>query len=345
MKKTFAVLLLAGITYSATAQQSNEEPYMTKSLSSESVQSATIKTTGGNISVEGVDAQARIEVYVKASNGKDKNLSKAELQKRLDEDYDLNVSVSNHILTAIAKPKQNNRNWNNGLSISFKAFIPRNSSTNLSTSGGNINLSSLSGNQDFSTSGGNLNITQVKGNIKGRTSGGNINVSDASDMVDLGTSGGNITAENTKGTIKLSTSGGSLKLTSLQGTIKATTSGGNVTGNNIGGELAASTSGGNINMSALTCSLEATTSGGNINLDMTSLGKYLTVSNSGGNIDIQMPQDKGVTLKLYADKIKVSTLSNFKGDIEKDRIEGTLAGGGIPVTVRGNSGRLNLTLK
>src|SRR6187402_2056831 len=120
MKKIFAVLLLASITYAATAQQSNEEPFMTKSLSSESVQSATVKTTGGNISVEGVDALARIDVYVKASNGKDKNLSKADLQKRLDEDYDLNVSVSNHILSAIAKPKQNNRNWNNGLSISFK---------------------------------------------------------------------------------------------------------------------------------------------------------------------------------------------------------------------------------
>jgi len=345
MKKIFAVLLLASITYAATAQQSNEEPFMTKSLSSESVQSATAKTTGGNISVEGVDAQARIDVYIRPGNGRDKNLSKADLQKRLDEDYDLTISVSNHVLTAIAKPKQNNRNWNSSLSISFKIYIPRNSSTNLSTSGGNISLSSLSGKQDFTTSGGNLNITQVKGNIKGRTSGGNINVSDASDVVDLGTSGGNITAENAKGNIKLTTSGGSLKLTSLEGTITATTSGGNVTGHNIGGELAASTSGGNIRMSGLTCSLETSTSGGNIDVDMTSLGKYLTVSNSGGNIDIQMPQDKGVTLKLYADKIKVSTLSNFKGDIEKDRIEGTLGDGGIPVTVHGSSGKINLTLK
>jgi hypothetical protein len=345
MKKTFAVLLLAGITYSSTAQQSNEEPFMTKSLSSESVNSATAKTTGGNISVEGVDAQARIEVYVKPGNSKDKNLSKADLQKRLDEDYDLNVSVSNHVLTAVAKSKKNNINWNRSLSISFKIYIPRNSSTNLSTSGGNINLSSLSGKQDFTTSGGNLNITHVSGNVKGRTSGGNINVSDANDEVDLGTSGGNITAENAKGKIKLTTSGGSLKLTSLQGTIKATTSGGNVTGQNIAGELAASTSGGNIRLSALTCSLETSTSGGNIDVDITSLGKYLTVSNSGGNIDIQMPQDKGVTLKLYADKIKVSTLSNFKGDIEKDRIEGTLGDGGIPVTVHGSSGKINLTLK
>jgi hypothetical protein len=53
-----------------------------------------------------------------------KNLSKAELQKRLDEDYDLNVSVSNHILTAIAKPKQNNRNWNNGSEYFFQGIYP-----------------------------------------------------------------------------------------------------------------------------------------------------------------------------------------------------------------------------
>ncbi len=115
----------------------------------------------------------------------------------------------------------------------------------------------------------------------------------------------------------MTTSGGSLKLNSLQGTVKASTSGGNVIGDHIGGELIASTSGGNIRMTDLSCSLETSTSGGNIDVNMAALGKYLTISNSGGNIDLQMPQDKGVTLKLYADRIKVSTLSNFKGDIEK----------------------------
>ncbi len=88
MKKTFIVLLLASIAYTTKAQQS-EEPFLTKSLSAEAIQNATVQTTGGNISVAGVDAQARIEVYVRAGNGRDRNLSKAELQKRLDDDYTL----------------------------------------------------------------------------------------------------------------------------------------------------------------------------------------------------------------------------------------------------------------
>lgn len=345
MKKYIASLLVVGVSLTSFAQQSSDEPYMTKSLSSESIQNVTAKTSGGNISVAGVDAQARIEVYIKPSNSKYKDLTKEQLQQRLQEEYELTVSASNHTLTAIAKPKTNFKNWNNGLSISFKIYIPHKVSTDLSTSGGNISISDLSGKQDFSTSGGNLNVDKLTGNIKGRTSGGNINVTNCGDVVDLGTSGGNITAENNKGNLKLTTSGGSLKLNALQGTVKATTSGGNVVGSDIGGELTASTSGGNVRLSGLTCSLETSTSGGNIDVNIASLGKYLTVSNSGGNIDIQMPKDKGATLKLYADKINVSSLENFKGDIEKDRVEGTLAGGGVPVTVHGSSGRITLTLK
>jgi hypothetical protein len=47
------------------------------------------------------------------------------------------------------------------LSISFKVFVPKNTSTDLSTSGGSISLTNLTGEQKFSTSGGSLNIDNV----------------------------------------------------------------------------------------------------------------------------------------------------------------------------------------
>jgi len=345
MKKYLSFLLLAGLFITANAQESSsKEPYLVKSLTSEAIQNVNVETTGGNIAVAGADAEARIEVYVWASNGRDRNISKEEIKKRLEEDYTLTISAVNHKLTAIAKPKHEFRDWNHGLSISFKVYVPHNASTDLTTSGGNISLTSLTGTQDFTTSGGNLNIDHLTGHIKGRTSGGNITLSELKDDIDLSTSGGNINAGNASGNIRLSTSGGSLTLRELNGTIKATTSGGNVHADNIEGELSAHTSGGNVSMTGLVCSLETSTSGGNIDVSIKTLGKYVKISNSGGHIDLQVPQGQGMDLNLSADRVNAVALTGFKGDVKKDHIDGTLNGGGVPVTVHGGSS-INFSLK
>ena len=308
MKKYLGILLFGSLVVSVKAQESSREPYMVKSLTAEAIQNVRVETTGGNISVAGADAEARIEVYVWPGNSRDRNLSKDEIKKRLEADYDLSISTDNHILTAIAKPKHEFRNWNSSLSISFKVFVPHNASTDLRTSGGNISLTALSGTQDFTTSGGNLNIDHLSGHVKGRTSGGNITLTDLQDDIDLSTSGGNVHADE------------------------------------IEGELAAHTSGGNVDMTNLSCSLETSTSGGNIDVSIKTLGKYVKITNSGGHIDLQVPQSQGMDLNLSADKVDATALSGFKGDIKKDRIEGSLNGGGIPVTVRGGS-RINFTIK
>jgi DUF4097 and DUF4098 domain-containing protein YvlB len=347
MKNAPIVLLLAMLSFAVRAQDfSAKEPFSVKSLANESIQKVRVETTGGNISVAGVDANARIEVYVWPGNSRDRSLSKAEIQKRLDEEYDLTISVTDHKLTAIAKPKDNYRDGDRNLSISFRVFVPRQVSTDLRTSGGNISLHGLSGaTQDFTTSGGNLDIGDVGGNITGRTSGGNISLSNSKDEIDLATSGGNVDAKNCHGNIKLTTSGGELTLRALQGTIRASTSGGSVEAEDIEGELSAHTSGGNVQMRGLSCSLETSTSGGNIDVTMKALGKYVKITNSSGNIDLQLPQGKGLNLKLYADRIKTTTLTNFTGQLDETHINGTLNGGGIPVTVDGGSGSIHLTLK
>ena len=147
MRKLFLLNLVIAISFSVVAQ--NKEPYMTKSLSSESVKSTEVQTSGGSITVTGVNstAETKVEVYVYGNNGKNE-ISKEEIAKRL-EDYDLTVSVSNNKLTAIARPKQRNMDWKKGLSISFKVFVLKNISTDLSTSGGSINLTNLTGEQKF----------------------------------------------------------------------------------------------------------------------------------------------------------------------------------------------------
>lgn len=344
MRKFATLILLILLSAAAIQAQTSDEPFLTKSLSQESIQDIYARTSGGEIAVSGVNSSdARIEVYVTRSSNRGPSLSKDEVQKRLDDDYDLTVSVENNKLTAIAKPKESNMDWKRALNISFKVFVPQKVSTDLSTSGGGITLTNLSGTQDFSTSGGGLKLDGLNGKIHGRTSGGGITVSNSNDDIDLSTSGGGIKAENCSGTIKLTTSGGPINLNTLKGNIEAGTSGGGVRGSDISGELVARTSGGSVQLRNLTCSVEAHTSGGNMEVAITQLGKYVRVSNSGGNIHLEVPGDKGLDLALRADKIKIDALNNFSGQQDEHRVTGKMNGGGIPVDVR-TSGSISLAL-
>jgi DUF4097 and DUF4098 domain-containing protein YvlB len=346
MKNILIVIVLAHLVVSTTAQfNGDKEPFITRSLSNDAIKSVKAKTSGGNITVTSVSAgEARLEVYVRPGNS-GLSWSKEEIQKKLDEDYEFIISVANNQLTATAKPKRSITNWNKAVSVSYKIYVPQAVSTELHTSGGNIALHHLTGDQDFHTSGGNLDMDGLSGNIVGKTSGGNINVKNTNNKIQLKTSGGSIKAVNCSGDITLATSGGNLALEQLKGTINAKTSGGSVHGSDINGDLAAHTSGGNITLNNLSGSLETSTSGGNIKANMKQLGKYVTIKNSGGNVDLEIPQNQGVSVDLHASNIRMVTPVAFKGTQDKNEMNGTFNGGGIPVTVRSSSGSLSIALK
>lgn len=344
MKKI--LLLVTALTSIVFANAQDEKDlYLTKSLAGDNVKDAKVETSGGSIQVTGVaGGEARIEVYVRSGNSR-YSYTKEEIKQKLEEDYNLDISVSGGKLTAIAKTKKMNMNWNKALSISFRIYIPANSNTDLATSGGSIQLANLNGDHDFKTSGGSLRIDKLSGKIKGRTSGGSITVEHSKDNINLHTSGGSITAEDCVGTLELHTSGGSLKLRDLLGAVDARTSGGSIHGSDIKADLVAHTSGGSVNLKDISGSLDASTSGGGVHVELTQLGKFVKLSNSGGNIDLTLPGDKGMDLKLSGNRINTGALKNFSGKMEEDEVNGTLNGGGIPVTVRSSSGRVTLTLK
>src|SRR4249920_1672658 len=145
MKKHLALAALTLITLAGKSQFGSKTPYLTKTLANESIQNVESRTSGGSISTSGVNAsESRVEVFVSSNNGRD-NMTREEIQQKLNEDYELTLSVSAGKLTASCKPKHRITNWNHALNVSFRIFVPQNTSTDLSTSGGSISLNHLSG--------------------------------------------------------------------------------------------------------------------------------------------------------------------------------------------------------
>ena len=353
MKRNQFFLTLVGVaTFSLAALANNSTgykddrdrddgptPYQTKTFSG-NINAVRAETSGGSLTIEGgTDMNAKVEMYIRANNWNDK-LDKAEIEERL-KDYDISIAQEGSTIVATAKHRGVNTNWKKSLSISFKFYTPRKVTSDLRTSGGSIQLSSLTGTQKFRTSGGSLSMSDLQGDINGQTSGGSIHFdrcqAGSSNHIDLQTSGGSIEAKSSSGTMRLHTSGGSIRLTELKGNVDAQTSGGSVNGEDISGDIKASTSGGSVRLANVAGSIDASTSAGSVDVSVTKLGEYVRLNTSAGNINVKMPLDKGISLNLSGNRIKIP-LNNFSGDTEKDRIKGTLNGGGIPVTLSASSG-------
>ena len=344
MKKRNLLFLMIAAMFSlaSNAQSNDDKPYVTKTFTNSSLNALAVETSGGSILVNGGESSAgfKVDMYVRPNNWNGKqDLSKEEIEDRL-EDYDIFIGTEGNKVVATAKRKNNN-SWDNkkSISIGFKVYTPRKVTTDLKTSGGSIKISSLTGDQHFTTSGGSLKVNDLDGMIRGRTSGGSIEVSNCSKDIELVTSGGSIKASELKGKIDLKTSGGSITLSNLNGEIEAHTSGGSVHGEDIKGKLDTGTSGGSVRLANVSGSLKASTSAGSIEVSMKTLGEYLSLSSSAGTVRVTMPLDKGLDLNLRGNKVSIP-LKNFDGNVEKDRVNGKMNGGGVPVTLSASSGSI-----
>lgn len=335
------IFLFIALSFGAGNLFAQNEAYYIKFFEGQTLKEVELITAGGSLSVYGgSEEKHRIEVYIKANNGR--TLSKAEIEERLKEGYELTIETSKDKVFAHARQKAGLNNWKNSLSISFKLYVPSHINSKLKTSGGSITLNGLEGAHDFTTSGGSLLVENVNGTVEGKTSGGGIAVKGSGGTINLRTSGGSISAENCTGNIGLATSGGSLKLESLEGKIEASTSGGSVSGNAIKGELITKTSGGSISINGLRGSVDAVTSGGSVSVYVEELGNYVKLRSSAGSVDVQIPAGKGVDLDLSGLKVSRPNLGNFSGIVTDSELRGTLHGGGIPVSARASAGKVHL---
>jgi hypothetical protein len=337
MKNIAFVFILAASCLALQAQNSESDYlYTTKSFKDASPKKINAGTSHGNISVSDVPAsQTRVVVYVRSNKG-DQDLSKQEIQKKLDEYYSLEISLSGDVLNVVARQKKDILFNEPGLSISFQIYVPKAASSVLKTSHGNIDLTGLQGNQDAETSHGNVTISKITGKVVGQTSHGNVSVTDCNNDIDVNTDHGDVTGTNCQGTIKLITSHGNIDLKDLKGKVRAATEHGNVSGNTISGELTGSTSHGDVNLDDMSCSVNASTDHGNISLTAVNVTGEIVMNNNNGNISLELPKGKGLDLNLQGRDVSIDGMQNFNGSKSKNLVQGTTNGGGIKVSARTN---------
>lgn len=304
----------------------DQNPTITKTFEMNQPGTLNASSSGGGVTVK---THSQNEVVVEAfvrKNGKLLSASDSQLDDILD-DFDLDIEKNGSVITANVKRKGNFKFWNN-VGIALTITVPREMSCNVSSSGGGLNISGVSGTHDFSSSGGGVKLENVTGTTKATSSGGGV------------------TATNQNGDVHLSSSGGGVSLNEGHGNVFARSSGGGVKLYNIHGDVDASSSGGSVNVTGEAAYVKAKSSGGPVRVNISNLSKEMSLSSSGGGVDavIQNGENLGLDLDLSSDRVNIE-LHNFSGKSEKNRIKGTMNNGGIPVYMRSSGGNINVSFK
>lgn len=301
------LIVAAGAMGAASFEVSDDnKPFTTKTFTINGPGNLEVRTSGGSIKVAGGTGNtAKVEMYV---NKRGRSITPDhEDAKDIMDNYQIRIEQSGSTIYAIAERESSISGWFGGdnASVSFVVYVPREMSCRLNTSGGSIDLTEVKGQQEVKTSGGSLRLESVRGNTEARTSGGSIKIARYSGMLNAHTSGGSIDLSDAEGELRVNTSGGSIDISNVRG------------------------------------SVEASTSGGGIRADVTTLDKYLRLRTSGGSITATIPTGLGLDLDLRGSRVN-SRLVNFNGEAEKDRIRGSMNGGGIPVEMHTSGGSVNL---
>jgi hypothetical protein len=230
-----------------------------------------LDTSGGDVRIRGTsEPGARVVVTSNLSD--------------LEKAFDLRFDEEPHAVRIVARRASGMSFWHNNVSLRFEIQVPRQTSLELKTGGGDVSVSELQGTFRLKTSGGDVEVIDVKGNLDGETSGGDMRVRRLSGDLLLRTSGGDIRAEGISGRVEITSAGGDIEVSLARG-------------NASGGAI--ETSGGEIHVAvdpAVSLDLEASAGGGDVHSDLS-----LTITGKVSESNLRGTLGKGgALLRLHS---------------------------------------------
>jgi hypothetical protein len=302
---TYFVLISTVMLFAVESKaQRSDQAYLVRSFDVSNPELLDIQTSGGFIRVLGSERDdVSVEMYVRRGG---QYLDDTDIT--LDH-YDIEIEqVGNRI--KVHANRESGSGWRfwrneNYASISFIIHTPRITNVDAGTSGGSVTAENLEGRVQLRTSGGSMTLKELTGLVEARTSGGSISVEHSEGEIHARTSGGGITVSNSQGILEFRTSGGSIQLNDVDGTVTARTS------------------------------------GGSINAKSNHVGDHLDLRTSGGSITVTVPGGTGYELDLSGTRVQAE-LQNFSGEVERNRVSGTIGNGGPVIRARTSGGTVRV---
>lgn len=290
----FAVLLLSALDLRADTR-------MEKTLKLEPGGRFALDTDLGSVTVTGTEAT-------------DAHLVITSKRRDLDELLRFSFQENPGSVTVTARRKDRRAfRWFGGhnASVHYEIRVPARTLLDIDTSGGAIKIAAMRSEARLATSGGGIAVRDLVGDLEAQTSGGGIDLERIRGRVNVETSGGGIEGSEIDGPIDADTSGGSVRLDRVTGDIRAHSSGGGIHLREAGGRVVANTSGGGITATFA----RGNDRGGNL-------------ETSGGGIDVTLDPAVGLRIDASGSSVRADLPLTVRGVNSRQRLQGTLGGGG-----------------
>lgn len=319
--KTILTLFICGILTICTSNAQDFDYSFKETYKVSTPAKLDLSSFDGNLDIIPSDGNTIEVFYIVRKAGIFLKIDRRELEKEVI----VETENSGGSLKIRVRNKHENRpfNFKDMMGVSFKVYVPKETSCYLLTSDGNVSIVGLTADQNFRTSDGSIEVTEVSGNVTGKTSDGDVHIRKIKGNVDVQTSDGTIELETVGGDVQASTSDGNIKLYKVKG------------------DIAVKTSDGYIDFREISGSFRASTSDGNIKGNVVDLKKELTLKTSDGNIEVTLPEALGLDLDIKGESIDVP-FKNFTGKFDETYVRGKSNGGGIPVMLTTSGGNVRL---
>lgn len=273
------------------------------------IEEKTFSTTPGkNFVLEAFSGDVAIaasedsQVYIKV-------MGNEKTQKKVSIDFE--NSDDGVTVTAKKRDGWSFFNFGSGVKLKFEVMLPKNYNAKISTSGGDIILSGLTGKINLHSSGGDIKLKDTNGETYVSTSGGDLNATNSIGDLEFKTSGGDVNIQKFNGSVDASTSGGDIYLEGGNGKVRAHTSGGEI---------------------------ELKYTGSNYGIDLAS---------SGGDVKVHLPSDFAADAKMYASggNISCNLSSTSVVNISSSKYEAQINNGGAPLLLKSSGGDIIVSSK
>lgn len=280
------------------------KPYLTKEFNLSGPGILKAYTIAGNIEVQTIEEtdKVRVELYL------DRGYSFWSNSKNLDNYRITLIQRGNEIISSVERKSKETGFFSDQMRFSFKVYVPKNMSTELKTSGGNVKVGGLHGHHMIKTSGGNIDLEGIKGKLSAYTAGGNISINNSRGILYGKTTGGNIDVDQSQGEIRLLSEGGHILAERISGTLLA--------------RLGA----------------------GDIKVQFLKVSEGISLDTGAGNIYLELPDMLGFDLVLKGTEITLPVNWQVEGYKRRQKIEGRVNGGGAPINLTTNYGKVELKI-
>lgn len=281
------------------------EPYLVKEFELDGPGTLKAYTFSGNIDVKTHSHSNKVKVEVYVNRGYSywmggKNIDNYRLILR---------QQGNQIISSVERKEKDRGFFSDGITFSYKIYVPSNISADLRTSAGNINAEGLKGTQVIKSSGGHITLKSMSGSLEAFTSGGNINI------------------EQSRGKIYGQTNGGNIDLANNSGDLRFRTNGGQITAEAISG------------------SMLSEVNGGSIKVDFLHVSEGIELKATAGDIYVTLPKEEGFDVSISGLLIDLDSHVVFDGIRENGVMNGRIQQGGLPVNLKAIYGNIALNVQ